>query len=100
MAKSTNYEDMSLDELIEFRVGQKQEIMALREEYDRSGDVYKKKVYKSLLDEAVARARDAAKASGVTIRQQISEWAENGDLGQRRQANLIATNIDSLSLEE
>ena len=96
MPRTKDLENMTLDELIEHRVGQKAEINKLREDYAASHEVYAKKVLQFHIDEAVKQAKRAADESGRSLQEQVQEWVENGDAGQRKQANLIAANSDSL----
>lgn len=86
-----NFEAMTLDELIDWKAGQKERIRAEQEIYNACQEIYNRKVREMHVADSVKQVRLAAERNGVEPAAQAEDWRENGDNGQRIHAERYFT---------
>jgi len=88
-----NFEDLTVDQLIEYKVEQKDIVNAAHERARAANAVYDRKVFAMHRDEAIRQMEILAAASGRTTEEEARYWLTatpaNSDPGRRVQANLV-----------
>jgi hypothetical protein len=84
MATGTEFDQMTLDEITEWKLLRKERIREIQAEIDAAQPYYKEKVLRLHVGEMEEQIKAAAEQSGRTPDDQAMFWLLNGDDGQQK----------------
>ena len=90
-----DFESMTLDEIIEWKMAWKARMEEDRAVYDMAIPAYNRKVLELHTEEARKQVQLAAHREGISVEELIARWQDEGDQGQRIMVQrIIAASVE------